>query len=94
MKQARKRKVPTRGIMNRGEADHLQSPRGFRVGSPVQTLLPGLLPDKDLMTYRNGRRALARLVTQAPRLDKLNYGRTDDEREAKEWLRMSCSCPF
>jgi hypothetical protein len=42
-----------------------------------------LWPDKDLMTYRNGGRARARLVTKAPRIDTLKYGRTDDEKEAK-----------
>ncbi len=40
-------------------------------------------PDKDLMTYRNGRRALTRLVMNANRLDRLKYGRSDDDKEAK-----------
>jgi hypothetical protein len=40
-------------------------------------------PDKDLMTYRNGRRALTRLVMNADRLDHLRYGRSDDDKEAK-----------
>jgi hypothetical protein len=40
-------------------------------------------PDKDLMTYRNGKRALARLVMNADRLDRLQYGRSDDDKEAK-----------
>src|SRR4051812_38007550 len=42
-----------------------------------------LWPDKDLMTYRNGKRALAKLVMNADRLDRIRYGRGDDEKEAK-----------
>jgi hypothetical protein len=42
-----------------------------------------LFPDKDLMTYRNGRRALTRLVTKAASLDTIKYGRNDDDEEAK-----------
>jgi hypothetical protein len=42
-----------------------------------------LFPDKDLMTYRNGRRALARLGMNADRLDLLAYTRDDDDEEAK-----------
>jgi hypothetical protein len=32
-----------------------------------------LFPDKDLMTYRNGRRALTRLLMKADTLDGLKY---------------------
>ncbi|MCK1285441.1 hypothetical protein IVB41_16095 [Bradyrhizobium sp. 44] len=42
-----------------------------------------VFPDKDLMTYRNGRRALTRLVMDAKRLDKLVYTRDDDDQEAE-----------
>jgi hypothetical protein len=42
-----------------------------------------LFPDKDLMTYRNGRRALTRLVMNADRLDRLAYTRNVDDEEAK-----------
>jgi hypothetical protein len=42
-----------------------------------------VFPDKDLMTYRNGRRALTRLVMDADRLDGLSYTRDDDDQEAK-----------
>jgi hypothetical protein len=42
-----------------------------------------LFLDKDLMTYRNGRRALTRLVMKSPRIDKLKYGRSDDDKEAR-----------
>jgi hypothetical protein len=42
-----------------------------------------VFPDKDLMTYRNGRRALTRLVMKADRLDRLEYTRDDDDQEAK-----------
>jgi hypothetical protein len=42
-----------------------------------------LFPDKDLMTYRNGRRALTRLVMKAGSLDTIRYGRNDDDEEAK-----------
>ncbi|HVR57223.1 MAG TPA: hypothetical protein VMT72_10390 [Pseudolabrys sp.] len=42
-----------------------------------------VFPDKDLMTYRNGRRALTRLVMDADRLDGLNYTRDDDDQEAR-----------
>jgi hypothetical protein len=42
-----------------------------------------VFPDKDLMTYRNGRRALTRLVMDADRLDRLKYIRDDDDEEAK-----------
>ena len=42
-----------------------------------------VFPDKDLMTYRNGRRALSRLVMNADRLDRLNYTRDDDDQEAR-----------
>jgi hypothetical protein len=42
-----------------------------------------VFPDKDLMTYRNGRRALTCLVMQADRLDRLDYSRNDDDQEAK-----------
>jgi hypothetical protein len=40
-------------------------------------------PDKDLMTYRNGRRALTRLVVNTDRLDRLHYRRNDDDKEAR-----------
>jgi hypothetical protein len=42
-----------------------------------------VFPDKDLMTYRNGRRALTRLVMNADRLDQLKYTRDDDDQEAR-----------
>ena len=42
-----------------------------------------LFPDKDLMTYRNGRRALTRLVMKADSLTTIKYGRNDDDEEAK-----------
>jgi hypothetical protein len=42
-----------------------------------------LFPDKDLMTYRNGRRALTRLVIKADSLATIKYGRNDDDEEAK-----------
>jgi hypothetical protein len=42
-----------------------------------------VFPDKDLMTYRNGRRALTRLVMGADRLDRLEYTRDDDDQEAR-----------
>jgi hypothetical protein len=48
-------------------------------------------PDKDLMTYRNGRRALTRLVMNADRLDRLKYRRTDDDRKPREWWKIFCS---
>jgi hypothetical protein len=35
------------------------------------------------MTYRNGRRALTRLLMDANRLDRLRYTRNDDDQEAK-----------
>ena len=38
-----------------------------------------VFPDKDLMTYRNGRCALTRLVMGADRLDHFEYTRDDDE---------------
>jgi hypothetical protein len=43
----------------------------------------GLFPDKDLMTYRNGRRALTRLVTKADSLATIKYSRNDEDQEAK-----------
>src|SRR3569623_1619150 len=43
-----------------------------------------VFPDKDLMTYRNGRRALTRLVMNADNLNRLKYRRgSDDDKEAK-----------
>jgi hypothetical protein len=42
-----------------------------------------MFPDKDLMTYRNGKRALTRLVMDADRLDRLRYSRSDDDKEAR-----------
>ena len=42
-----------------------------------------VFPDKDLMTYRNGRRALSRLIMNADRLDRLNYTRDHDDMEAR-----------
>jgi hypothetical protein len=39
--------------------------------------------DKDLMTYRNGRRALTRLMRNADGLDRLVYTRNDDDQETK-----------
>jgi hypothetical protein len=42
-----------------------------------------LWPDKDLMTYRNGKRALAQLVTDYDRLDRIKFGKSDDDKEAK-----------
>lgn len=42
-----------------------------------------VFPDKDLMTYRNGRRALTRLVMNAKRLDQISYTRDDDDQEAR-----------
>jgi hypothetical protein len=41
-----------------------------------------VFPDKDLMTYRNGRRVLTRLVMNADRLDRLKYTKDDDDQEA------------
>jgi hypothetical protein len=38
-----------------------------------------VFPDKDLMTYRNGRRALTRPVLNGDRLDRLSYTRDDDD---------------
>lgn len=35
------------------------------------------------MTYRNGKRALTRLVMNADRLDYLEYSRNDDDEEAR-----------
>jgi hypothetical protein len=43
----------------------------------------GLFPDKDLMTYRDGWRALTRLVRTAKGLDTIKYTRNDDDQEAK-----------
>lgn len=43
----------------------------------------GLWPDKDLMTYRNGRSALAHLVKKANSLEDLRFGRSDAGKEAK-----------
>ncbi len=43
----------------------------------------GFWPDKDLMTYRNGRFALARLVMKANKIENLYYGRSDSDKEAK-----------
>jgi hypothetical protein len=40
-----------------------------------------VFPDKDLMTYRNGKRALTHLVMNADRLDRLKYTKDDDDRE-------------
>jgi hypothetical protein len=42
-----------------------------------------LYDDNELMTYRNGKRAITRLVRQANGLDRLDYQRTDDDKEAK-----------
>jgi hypothetical protein len=42
-----------------------------------------VFPDKDLMTYRNGKRALTRLLMDVDRLDRLNYTRNDDDQEAR-----------
>ena len=42
----------------------------------------GLFSDKDLMTYRNGKRALSRLVIQSASLATITYGCNDDQ-EAK-----------
>jgi hypothetical protein len=42
-----------------------------------------VFPDKDLMTYRNGRRALTRLLMDADRLDRLHFSHGDDDQEAK-----------
>jgi hypothetical protein len=42
-----------------------------------------VFPDKDLMTYRNGRRALTRLVMKADSVAAIKYGRNDDDQEAK-----------
>jgi hypothetical protein len=41
-----------------------------------------VFPDKDLMTYRNGRRALTRLLLEADRLDSLHCSHSDDDQEA------------
>jgi hypothetical protein len=49
----------------------------------ARELAAALFPDKDLMTYRNGRRALTRLVTKAGSLAAIKYGRNDDDEEAK-----------
>lgn len=43
----------------------------------------GLFPDKNLMTYRNGRRALTRLVTKSDSPASIKYTRNDDDQEAK-----------
>jgi hypothetical protein len=43
----------------------------------------GLFPDKDLMTYQNGRRAPTRLGTKADSLAAIKYTRNDDDQEAK-----------
>jgi hypothetical protein len=48
-------------------------------------------PDKDLMTYLNGRRALTRLVMNADRLGRLKYRRTDDDQEARGVILLSRS---
>lgn len=53
-----------------------------------------VFPDKDLMTYRNGRRALTRLVMGADRLDRLEYTRDDDDQEARGWWKIFCSHLF
>src|SRR4051812_23303593 len=43
-----------------------------------------VFPEKDLMTYRNGRRALVLLVMNADRLDRLQYRkRNKDDEEAE-----------
>ncbi|WP_315736044.1 MULTISPECIES: hypothetical protein [unclassified Bradyrhizobium] len=42
-----------------------------------------VFPDKDLMTYPDGPRALTRLVMNAARQDKLTYTRGDDDQEAR-----------
>ncbi len=70
--------------------------KGAKICSPTDGLNPlpleyrearefvaAAYPDKDLMTYRNGRRALTRLVMNADRLDRLHYTRKDDDQEAK-----------
>jgi hypothetical protein len=43
----------------------------------------GLFPEKDLMTYRGGWRALTRLARTAKGLDTIKYTRNDDDQEAK-----------
>jgi hypothetical protein len=50
-----------------------------------------VFPDKDLMTYRNGRRALTRLVMGADRLDRLEYTRDDDDQAARGLWRIFSS---
>jgi hypothetical protein len=42
-----------------------------------------IFPDKDLMTYRNGRRALTHTVLAASRLDRIKSGKSDAEQEAQ-----------
>jgi hypothetical protein len=43
----------------------------------------GIFPDKDLVTYRTGRRALTRLVMIADRLDRSSHNRSDEDQEAR-----------
>lgn len=78
--------------------DHPPKKKGVHIFDPAEhglNLLPVtnprdarafadiLFPDKDLMTYRNGRRALTRLVMKYPRIDKIKFGRSDEDKEAK-----------
>ena len=51
-----------------------------------------LYPDKDLMTYRNGKRALTRMFLEASRLDKLpaiKHSGYDDAKETVDDLLLS-----
>jgi hypothetical protein len=49
-------------------------------------------PDKDLMTYRNGRRSLTRLVMNADRLDRLHTGAQMTTKK-REVLWRTSYCP-
>jgi hypothetical protein len=53
-----------------------------------------VFPDKDLMAYRNGRRALTRLMRGADCLERMKYTAMTMTRKRKEWLRTFCSRPF
>jgi hypothetical protein len=50
-----------------------------------------LYDDNDLMTYRNGKRAITRLVMTADRIDRPEYGRTTTTMKQEASLTICCN---
>jgi hypothetical protein len=74
--------IPTVGVKIFDPTKHGLNPLPLKYPANRE-FAAGFWPDKDLMTYRNGRFALARLVTKAKQIEHLNYGRSDGDKEAK-----------